>query len=343
MRKNNARRDRLRKLMVLHGLKMNGLSDTVKNAMSVLDANGICSKNEMAIEKECPQCKVKFTSNDLNHKQGRDKKYCSDDCRSKFCMGISFLSHEQRPCKVCGISFALDGKKRGKPPLCCSSKCKTDWKKLWRESDVEKAKTRARLDAAKIKNREKTKRKIRICKRCSINHQRVNSWYCSESCRIESRIDAKKAYYQLPQVIEKRREADKRDERKSKRNERSRPRLKQRRIDDPMYLAKERIRCRTKAAFLGQGFTKGCKTREMLGCSWDQFKLHIEKQFTKGMKWSNRQLWHIDHIIPLASANTVEELEKLSHFSNLRPLWAVENIQKRDKIVDCQPELRIKL
>jgi len=76
-----------------------------------------------------------------------------------------------------------------------------------------------------------------------------------------------------------------------------------------MYLAKERIRNRTKAAFLGQGFTKGCKTREMLGCTWDQFKIHIEKQFSKGMRWSNRELWHIDHIVPLASAQTPEDLE----------------------------------
>ena len=341
MRKNNTRRDRLMNLMKAHGLKLNGLSDTSKNAMAILDKHGVCYKNEATIERKCLICETVFATVFTN-KQGRDKKYCSDDCRSRRNVASRRLNSDLRPCKYCGVDFDPLAK-RGRASEYCSLTCKTAWKKAWKKSDVQKAKTRERLDAAKIKNREKTKQKIRVCKRCSINHQRVNSWYCSESCRIESRIDAKKAYYQLPQVIEKRREADKRDERKAKKNERSKPRLKQRRIDDPMYLAKERIRCRTKAAFLGQGFTKGCKTREMLGCSWDQFKSHIEKQFTKGMKWSNRHLWHIDHIIPLASANTVEELEKLSHFSNLRPLWAAENIQKRDKIVDCQPELCIKL
>jgi hypothetical protein len=51
------------------------------------------------------------------------------------------------------------------------------------------------------------------------------------------------------------------------------------------------------------------------------------------MNWSNRNLWHIDHIIPLASAKTEEEMIKLCHYTNLQPLWAIENMSKGSKII----------
>jgi hypothetical protein len=79
--------------------------------------------------------------------------------------------------------------------------------------------------------------------------------------------------------------------------------------------------------------TKKNKTFEIVGCSPQELKEHLEKQFKEGMNWENRNLWHIDHIIPLASANTEEELYKLCHFTNLQPLWAEENIKKSDKLL----------
>jgi hypothetical protein len=61
---------------------------------------------------------------------------------------------------------------------------------------------------------------------------------------------------------------------------------------------------------------------------------HIEGKFKDGMNWDNhtRDGWHIDHIIPLSSAKSVEELESLCHYTNLQPLWAKENIIKSNKL-----------
>ena len=42
---------------------------------------------------------------------------------------------------------------------------------------------------------------------------------------------------------------------------------------------------------------------------------------------------HVDHIIPLASANTETELIGLCHFRNLQPLWAADNLAKGCKIL----------
>jgi hypothetical protein len=76
------------------------------------------------------------------------------------------------------------------------------------------------------------------------------------------------------------------------------------------------------------------KTFEYVGCSPEQLKEHIEKQFVNGMNWENYSLhgWHIDHIIPLSSAKTDEDVYKLCHYTNLQPLWAKDNISKGNKI-----------
>lgn len=72
------------------------------------------------------------------------------------------------------------------------------------------------------------------------------------------------------------------------------------------------------------------KTEQYLGCSIEQFKKHLESKFQPGMSWDNygRNGWHIDHIVPSSSASSVEELVRLQHFSNLQPLWEVDNLRK---------------
>jgi len=80
-------------------------------------------------------------------------------------------------------------------------------------------------------------------------------------------------------------------------------------------------------------FSKTSKTENILGCSFEEFFTHIESQFIDGMSWENRSLWHIDHIIPLATAKTEEEILRLNHYTNLRPLWALDNLKKGSKIL----------
>tara|TARA_B110000503_G_scaffold28839_1_gene46175 strand:+ start:195 stop:884 length:690 start_codon:yes stop_codon:yes gene_type:complete len=108
----------------------------------------------------------------------------------------------------------------------------------------------------------------------------------------------------------------------------------------PLFKLKCNLRCRTWSAFKNKGYNKKTKTQEMLGVDWEVCKAHIERQFTKGMSWVNHGDWHIDHIIPLSSANTEEELKKLCHYSNLQPLWAVDNIVKSNVINGQQNKFR---
>lgn len=82
--------------------------------------------------------------------------------------------------------------------------------------------------------------------------------------------------------------------------------------------------------FVMQGKRKDCKMLELLGCTLAEFKVYLESQFDSKMTWDNYGEWHIDHIVPLCSVDVTnnEELKKVSHYSNLRPYWALDNKKK---------------
>ena len=90
--------------------------------------------------------------------------------------------------------------------------------------------------------------------------------------------------------------------------------------------------------------TKNIKTERkdmeyLLGCSKIFLNSFIELQFynhpinKKKMSWKNRKEWHIDHLTPLANLDPTnpKHLKSSNHFSNLRPMWADENLSKGSK------------
>ena len=109
--------------------------------------------------------------------------------------------------------------------------------------------------------------------------------------------------------------------------------IKNRKKLDILYYLKSVCRLRLYHFLNKNNITKNNKTFEIIGCTPQELKEHLEKQFVVGMSWENKNLWHIDHIIPLSSAKTEEELYKLCHFTNLQPLWAEENLKKSNKIL----------
>jgi hypothetical protein len=84
------------------------------------------------------------------------------------------------------------------------------------------------------------------------------------------------------------------------------------------------------------GKTKSKRTLEVLGCSPEFLKFHLESQFRDGMSWANYGKWEIDHIIPCAAFDFSKEddLLKCFHFTNLQPLWATDNRKKSDKLLE---------
>ena len=104
--------------------------------------------------------------------------------------------------------------------------------------------------------------------------------------------------------------------------------------NDPIFKHKEGVRSLVKYSYTRKGFKKESKTSKILGCEWEIFEPYIEAQFTDGMTWENHGIdgWHYDHIIPISSANTIKEVDKLNHYTNIRPLWAKENLSKGNKM-----------
>jgi len=109
--------------------------------------------------------------------------------------------------------------------------------------------------------------------------------------------------------------------------------IKQRMLEDPLYKLQSNIRRRISQSFKGSGYTKRSRTYEILGCSYVEFKLHIELQFKEGMDWSNHGKWEYDHIIPVSSATNEVEIIKLNHYTNFQPLWRKDNRSKGNKFV----------
>ena len=103
---------------------------------------------------------------------------------------------------------------------------------------------------------------------------------------------------------------------------------------DSLFKLTNNTRTLIKQSFRRNGYSKNSKTFQILGCTFEEFKQHLENKFTEGMNWNNIGEWHLDHIYPVSLAKDEEELIKLNHYTNFQPLWALDNIKKSNKIIN---------
>jgi hypothetical protein len=111
---------------------------------------------------------------------------------------------------------------------------------------------------------------------------------------------------------------------------------------DELYWLKTKLRSTISDSLRYKGYTKNTKTFEILGCTFEELKVYLESKFEPWMNWENRGLyngepnygWDIDHIIPLSIGNTMDEIIKLNHYTNLSPLCSFINRDvKKDNII----------
>lgn len=155
------------------------------------------------------------------------------------------------------------------------------------------------------------------CKSCQ-KKQRSLTYYLTDEIKERHRERQKKYYYNN---IDKTRER-----RRNYQNNRFK--------NDPEFRLSRNIRSRLYEFLKFRKIIKRNTTEEIVGCTKEFLKEHIEKQFTEGMTWDliGKHI-HIDHIIPLSSAKTEEEIYQLCHYTNLQPLWAEDNLKKSNKIL----------
>lgn len=100
----------------------------------------------------------------------------------------------------------------------------------------------------------------------------------------------------------------------------------------------QRLRIRINAALKAQDGEKHTKCLDNLGCTMEQFKTYLESHFQEGMSWDNygnpngdhSNCWHIDHTIPCSKFDLKDpsQVSKCFHYSNLKPMWAKDNLRK---------------
>lgn len=215
----------------------------------------------------------------------------------------------------------------------------SDGERKYREAEKE------RIKQEKREYREANKEKIAVkAKEYYLDNQEERNKYTKayHEQNKEKIKKQRKAYYD--QNAEKLRAAKKEYYSKNKENlkqyfkenkDNINKRRREQRIADPILKIRQNLRSRITIIFNKIKMQKPANTKNLLGADYDIIKAHIEKQFANGMTWENYNYhtWHIDHIIPLASAKDLDELVALCHYSNLQPLWAEENIKKSDKII----------
>ncbi len=104
------------------------------------------------------------------------------------------------------------------------------------------------------------------------------------------------------------------------------------RNNDPFFKLKCNIRSLIINSLKKNNFKKSDKTSNILGCTFKEFKIHLEKQFDDKMNWNNQgSYWELDHIKPISLAQTEQELIELNHYTNFQPLYWEDNNKKSNK------------
>lgn len=184
--------------------------------------------------------------------------------------------------------------------------------------------------------------KPKLCRPCSSDKQKryrkTENWikYSSKQEVKDKANAASKRYYQRNSETIKEKKRDYTDKNKEKMKNYWRSWASNRRKIDLKFKVKENLRKRLRRAVLN----KTESAIKLVGCSVDELLLYLESKFVDGMSWenygngpekvANAKYWHIDHIKPCSSfdLSDPEEQKKCFHFTNLQPLWGIDNITK---------------
>jgi len=212
-------------------------------------------------------------------------------------------------CSTCKVekelsNFTKDSRKKDGLKINCISCCKSHYEK-YKEKNYEKEKER-------ISHYNKNKR--------IIDKEKIKKY--------------KKEYYiNNKEEIEKKRREYRSINKK---------RLHEKRMSNLLRRINENIGSTIRQSLKNNGFRKKSRTFQIIGCSPSELKSHLESKFEPWMNWENwgkyngnpNYGWDIDHIIPISSGNTEEDILNLNHYKNLQPLCSyVNRYIKRDNIL----------
>lgn len=234
---------------------------------------------------------------------------------------------ENKVCTKCGKEKPLEEFSRDNRTtdgfVCHCKECIKDYKHQWYNNNKEIKKEHDK----EVRQLYKTINKDKI-KQQSKEYHKKNK-------------DKSKSYYQTNKDhIKLRQKQYRKDNWKLIRQREKDAQIKKR--QNPLYKLKDSVRNRIRTAIKSKGYLKHNKTLHILGCSFEEFKNYIESKFESWMTWNNHgnpkdkilepnKTWDIDHVIPISTAKTEEDVIKLNHYTNLQPLCSYFNrFIKRD-------------
>lgn len=228
---------------------------------------------------------------------------------------------ETRVCKYCGEEkpltteyFSWANKSKGK----FQTMCKECFKKYMHERLVKiHEENGERL--CKIKEQQKRYRE---------NHL--------EKERERCRIKALRQYYERHEEMLKKNKEYKKSHRQEL-NEKKREYCKEQYHNDPVYKRKTRMRNMINSSFYHFDEYTPIKDVEYVGMMPKELRDYLLGTFQNiyGYGWDGVEKVNIDHITPLAQASTIDEVNRLCHYSNLRLIKEQDNIAK-GRSVDYQ-------
>jgi len=204
--------------------------------------------------------------------------------------------------------------------------------KKWRQT--EQGKLKLKLSKKKYKQKVSEQNKIKRQEKKLERENRQNELIMLKNLEKQKKIDLKlkNKEEERQKKIQYYNSEEYKELKKQRRRKIDKVKWKKRWDTDERFAMKVRLRNLIRNSFRKRGYSKTSKTQEILGVDYGGLIEYIQSKFQDGMSWDNRGLWHIDHIIPLSSAKTKDELINLCHYTNLQPLWAEDNIKKSDEL-----------
>jgi hypothetical protein len=237
--------------------------------------------------------------------------------------GFLILKDMLKKCKVCNVEKSYNDfykRKQGDDKYRNECKeCKFKYTKKYKEENKEVISERRRNRYERNKEKELRQRKEYVIK----NKEKV--------------AEISKIYYEKNKDVILKKSKENYNKNKKQRIAKGAEYSKKRKKVDPVYKFKVNLRDTIRASFKRSknNFSKSVSTEKIIGCKMSEFVKYIESKFRDGMTWENRGLkgWHLDHVIPLCTAKTIEDVIKLNHYTNFQPLWAEDNLKKGSKIL----------
>lgn len=276
----------------------------------------------MCETKKCSRCgKVKELSDFNDRKENKDGKHIYCKCCVKKCreekkeynkQHVHEYQKDIKICTKCGKTKSIDefhnsnSTKDGKSDIC--KECNKDNNKKYYDEHVEYYEEHNRIYNSEHEEQIKESSK----KYYWNNKEKINTFSLEYSRNHKERVNETARVYTL-----------------------------KKRHENPLFKLGKNIANNISSSLKAKRVIKRKKTVEILGCSIPEFKKHIESQFEDWMSWDNyggynnglNQTWDIDHILPVSSATTEEELLKLNHYTNLQPLCSyINRYIKRDRL-----------